>query len=121
MIQEGDYVIFQKADFMKIFPVKKNKPIMIDRNKCHLENLIGKPYGFQYEIKEKQLHFKTRLNAQDKNMVEIVKDNRNLLDKRLNQKLTSDEIESMKKNDDITGTVCHECEIHICFWSAFKF
>jgi len=104
MIQEGEYVIFQKADFMKIFPVKKNKPIMIDRNKCHLENLIGKPYGFQYEIKEKQLHLKTRLNTQDKNMVEIVKDNRNLLDKRLNQKLTSDEIESMKKNDDITGT-----------------
>lgn len=58
MIQEGEYVIFEKAKFMKIFPVKLNKPIMIDRNKCKLNNLIDKPYGYQYEIKNQELFLK---------------------------------------------------------------
>ena len=29
---------------------------MIDKFKCKFDNLIGKPYGFHYEIKEQQLN-----------------------------------------------------------------
>lgn len=105
MIKEGDYVIFEKAKFMKIFPVKKNKPIMIDRNKCKLDNLIAQPFGYQYEIKDQQLFMKND-SIEDKNAVEIKNDNRNLCDVSSNQKLTREEIEGLKKdmkNSDITG------------------
>lgn len=77
---------------------------MIDRTKCRLDNLIDKPFGFEYEMKEQQFELKPHA-VDDKNRVEIVKDNRNLLDQRDNQKLTKDEIDQMRNNDDISGTV----------------
>lgn len=105
MIQEGDYVIFEKAKFMKIFPVKKDKPIMIDRFKTKLDNLIGQPSGYQYEIKNQQLYMKNDL-VKDSDAVQIKNDNRNLVDTPANQKLSREEIEELKanmKNDDMTG------------------
>jgi hypothetical protein len=86
---------------------------MIDRIKCKLENLINMPYGFQYEIKNQQLFIKNEGEAEDISSVEIVKDNRNLLDIRLNQKLTTDQIESMKKDDGIARTVDSDSIIYL--------
>lgn len=104
MIQEGDHVIFKKGEYMKIFPVKTSKPIMIDRFKCRFDNLINQPYGFEYEIKEQQLTLKPHsVSDESKNRVEIVKDNRNLVDKSENQKLTKEDIEQMRSQDDVSG------------------
>jgi tRNA (adenine-N(1)-)-methyltransferase non-catalytic subunit len=76
---------------------------MIDKLKCKFDNLISQPYGFNYEIKDQQLHlFKKALNDEN-NAVEIVKDNRNLLDKTENQKLSRDDIEKMKTAEDMSG------------------
>lgn len=73
MINENDFVILKKANFMKVFQVKLNKykfekiynflnltkisqiffyrQVIIDRFKVKIDGLIGKPYGFKYEIK----------------------------------------------------------------------
>ena len=32
---------------------------MIDRFKCRFDNLIGKPFGYQYEIVNQDFHIKT--------------------------------------------------------------
>jgi hypothetical protein len=88
------------------------RPILIDRNKCHFEKLIGQPYGFQYEIVNQQLNLfkeeddQTEENT-DKNQIEIdIKDNRNLNDDSLNQKLTTQDIDKMKKEEELHGDVC---------------
>jgi hypothetical protein len=79
---------------------------MIDRLKCRFDKLIDQPYGFEYEIKDNQLVLnKPNLLNEDKNKVDIVKDNRNLLDISGNQKLSKEDIEQMKKVDDLSGKV----------------
>lgn len=103
MIQESDYAFFKKGEFMKIFQVKLNKPVMIDKFKCRFDNLINQPYGFEYEIKEQQFILKPPTVTDEKKRVEIVKDNRNLLDKNENQKLTKEDIEQMRETEDLTG------------------
>lgn len=105
MIKEGDYVIFEKAKFMKIFPVKPNKPVMIDRNKTKLDNLIGQPFGFQYEIKGQQMFMKRGTFDEGTSAKDITADNRNLLDSEGNQKLTREEIEALKKNEAVDKNV----------------
>ncbi len=78
---------------------------MIDRFKTKLDNLIGQPSGYQYEIKNQQLFMKNDL-VKDNDAVQIKNDNRNLVDTPANQKLSREEIEDLKtnmKNDDMTG------------------
>ena len=79
---------------------------MIDKFKCRFDNLINQPYGFEYEIKEQQFILKPPTVTDEKKRVEIVKDNRNLLDKNENQKLTKEDIEQMRETEDLTGNVC---------------
>lgn len=102
MISEGDYVIFEKAKFMKIFPVKKDKQFMIDRNKTKLNNLIDQPFGYQYEIKAQQLFLKSN-EIIEKSAIEIKSDNRSLLDSSSNQKLSREEIMAMRDRDGLGG------------------
>lgn len=102
MISEGDYVIFEKAKFMKIFPVKKDKQFMIDRNKTKLNNLIAQPFGYQYEIKGQQLLLKSN-EIIEKTAIEIKSDNRSLLDSSSNQKLSREEIMAMRDRDGLGG------------------
>ena len=79
---------------------------MIDKLKCKFDNLIDKPFGYKYELKDQQLHLVVaNSNSDESNRVEIVKDNRNLLDKTDNQKLTREEIENLKKVQELSGTV----------------
>jgi hypothetical protein len=74
--------------------------------KCKFDNLIEKPFGYKYELKDQQLHLiRTNPNSDDTNKVDIVRDNRNLLDKSDNQKLTREEIENLKKVQELSGTV----------------
>jgi hypothetical protein len=54
---------------------------MIDRIKCKLENLVGKPFGFKYEIKDQQLYLlQNVINEEEMERIELTSDNRNLLD-----------------------------------------
>ncbi len=78
---------------------------MIDRFKTKLDNLIGQPSGYQYEIKNQQLFMKNDM-VKDIDAVQIKNDNRNLVDTPANQKLSREQIEDLKanmKNDDMTG------------------
>ncbi len=101
--------------------------IIIDKIKCQLNNLIGKPFGYKYEIRGQQMHIlqseidvpsvKTEIdvpkvkNGIDEsdlilsNSATITKDNRNLHDKTENQKLSKEDIERLKTMGDLTGTV----------------
>jgi hypothetical protein len=54
---------------------------MIDRIKCKLENLVDKPFGFKYEIKDQQLYLlQNVINEEEMERIELTSDNRNLLD-----------------------------------------
>jgi len=70
-----------------------------------LDNLINQPYGFEYEIKEQQLILRPPSVIDENKRVEIVRDNRNLLDKNENQKLTKEDIDQMRETEDLTGNV----------------
>ena len=105
MIKEGDYVLLEKAKFMKIFPVKRGKPVMIDRNKTKLDNLVGQPYGYQYEIKSQQMFMRRGVRVEESAAKQITADNRNLVDTEDNQKLSREEIEALKKNEDLDKNV----------------
>lgn len=79
---------------------------MIDRFKTKLDNLIDKPYGYKYEIKNQDLHMVQESSNDDDNKPSIAeKDNRNLIDNSENQKLSHDEIEILKKQENISGNV----------------
>ncbi len=78
--------------------------------KCKLNSLVGKPYGFDYELKEQQLSLVTSESAGrlqsgggGNKSIEVNRDNRNLLDRSGNQKMTSDDIERLKTMDDLSG------------------
>lgn len=82
------------------------RPFMIDRFKTKLNNLIDKPFGFKYEIKNQELHIIRNSNNEETEKIAVVdKDNRNLIDNSENQKLSHDEIEKLKKKQDISGNV----------------
>lgn len=90
------------------------RPIMVDKFKCKFDNLINMPYGFKYEIKDQQLHIVKKETVEieetdQNNKADVTKDNRNLIDKTENQKLSRDEIEKMKNRDNISGKVCSDC------------
>jgi len=109
MIRENDYVILKKGDFMKIFQVKAKRQISIDKFKCYFDELIGKPYGFKYEIKNQQFcllkenNMNEEVSTNSTEKIEIVKDNRNLLDNSDNQKLRHGDIEKLKSNEEMSG------------------
>jgi hypothetical protein len=78
---------------------------MIDRLKCKLDNLIGKPYGFNYELKDQQLFLVQNTTSNETSKVDINRDNRDLIDKSDNQKLSREEIEELKKLEDANVTI----------------
>lgn len=119
MINEGEYVILSKAagEHMKIFKVVRGQHVIIDKNKCQLESLIGKPYGFFYELRnDKQFHLlpgysdvsQSGSNGANGAVVlpvpEINKDNRNLFDSSQNQKISHEEIKKLKSSGEHAGT-----------------
>ena len=80
--------------------------MIIDKFKVKFDNLIGKPYGFKYEIKDQQFNLLEKNAGNDEsNCVEIVKDNRNIIDNTKNQKLSQDDIEKLKSTDELSGNV----------------
>ena len=105
-VKKDKYVwILKKSSFHQLIKIYLFRPIMIDRFKTKLDNLIGQPSGYQYEIKNQQLFMKNDL-VKDNDAVQIKNDNRNLVDTPANQKLSREEIEDLKtnmKNDDMTG------------------
>lgn len=85
-----------------------HRPIIIDRFKVKLDELIGKPYGFKYEIKDQQFRLLQKHNnttEENQERVDITKDNRNIVDNSLNQKLSRDDIEKLKIDNEISGDV----------------
>ena len=85
----------------------------MDKVKCKFDNLVSQPYGFKYEIKEQQFYMMRDSNDDLNKEVNIVKDNRNLLDKSENQKLTRSDIEELKKIEDISATVEYDSNIEL--------
>lgn len=70
--------------------------------------MIGKPFGFKYEIKDQKFHLLLENNASAQSVdekIDVVRDNRNIVDNIENQKLSRDDIEKLKLNDDISGNV----------------
>ena len=88
--------------------------MVVDKFKCRFDSLIGKPYGFHYEIKDQQFTMVPapvfapagqQEDQQQPSKLEIDRDNRNLVDNTENQKLTHEDIENMKTLEAISGSV----------------
>ena len=76
----------------------------MDKIKCKLNNLVGKPFGFDYELKDGGFHMYST-EAENSRVVDAVsKDNRNLLDRSGNQTLNHQDIEKLK-SEDLTAHV----------------
>ncbi|CAD5119877.1 DgyrCDS8462 [Dimorphilus gyrociliatus] len=101
IIQLNDQVVVRRNEHLKIFRVRKNRTIIMGKIKFHLDNSIGKPYGSSFEVKNS--HLVDHKSSSDSNSVNIpVKDNRNLRDSKLNQKLSREDIHSLK-DEGCTG------------------
>ncbi|XP_064602606.1 tRNA (adenine(58)-N(1))-methyltransferase non-catalytic subunit TRM6-like [Liolophura sinensis] len=99
LIQEGDKILLKKDNHLKLFEIRRNRPVAVEKVKFTLDAAIGQPYGTLFEVKDKGLVKVLRADYADDAPVEGERgdDNRELLDRDSNQKLSHDEIAQMKE------------------------
>lgn len=109
LIKESDFVLLKKDENMKVVQFVSHKSINMCKMKFTLNGISGHHYGSSFRLQNGQLEkidFKEFLlesddKDEDADSVEA-KDNRSLVDKRDNQKLSRDEINSLRKQG-VTG------------------
>ena len=99
LVKNGDQIIIKKANVLKSFEVRKHRTISMERSKVPLGELIGLPWGCVFEMNKGKIEKLNATDTADDDDVELneAKDNRSLMDARTNQKLTREEIHSMKQ------------------------
>nr|XP_057913474.1 tRNA (adenine(58)-N(1))-methyltransferase non-catalytic subunit TRM6 isoform X2 [Doryrhamphus excisus] len=98
-INEGDYVVLKRGDIFKAVQIQSRKKMAFERQWFFLDNAVGHLYGTTFEIlpggslqPQKQ---KDALSSTD--AMEAGTDNRNIVDDGKSQKLTRDDIETLKE------------------------
>ncbi|XP_004343480.1 hypothetical protein CAOG_07606 [Capsaspora owczarzaki ATCC 30864] len=104
LINENDYVIMTKGDSIKIHLVQRGNLVHFGKLSFKLDSAIGQPCDSYYEVTRDGL---TRVNRVSDVLAEteessVAKSNQFLVDKGSNQKLTADDVQSMKRAN-VTG------------------
>uniref|UniRef100_A0A4W5JXL3 tRNA (adenine(58)-N(1))-methyltransferase non-catalytic subunit TRM6 n=1 Tax=Hucho hucho TaxID=62062 RepID=A0A4W5JXL3_9TELE len=98
-VNEGDYVVLKRGDIYKAVQIQKKKKTVFEKQWFFLDNAVGELYGTTFEVvtggtlqPRKPKHVESSADAK-----EAGTDNRNILDDGKSQKLTRDDIETLKE------------------------
>lgn len=98
-IKEGDYVVLKRGDIFKAVQIQTRKKVIFEKQWFFLDNAVGQLYSTTFEIVsggnlQPQMPKNTESSSDAK---EAGTDNRNIVDDGKSQKLTRDDIETLKE------------------------
>ncbi|XP_077443277.1 tRNA (adenine(58)-N(1))-methyltransferase non-catalytic subunit TRM6 [Stigmatopora argus] len=99
-INEGDYVVLKRGDIYKALQILPKKKIGFEKQWFFLDNAIGHHYSTAFEILpggKLQPAKPKEVQSADSDTKEAGTDNRNIVDDGKSQKLTRDDIETLKE------------------------
>ncbi|XP_057678969.1 tRNA (adenine(58)-N(1))-methyltransferase non-catalytic subunit TRM6 [Corythoichthys intestinalis] len=100
MINEGDNVVLKRGDVYKAVQIESRKKIVFEKQWFFLDNAIGHHYSTAFEISpggQLQLAKPKVVQSAGSDAKEAGTDNRNIVDDGKSQKLTRDDIETLKE------------------------
>ncbi|XP_023829825.1 tRNA (adenine(58)-N(1))-methyltransferase non-catalytic subunit TRM6 [Salvelinus sp. IW2-2015] len=98
-VNEGDYVVLKRGDIYKAVQIQKKKKTVFEKQWFFLDNAVGELYGTTFEVVTGGTlqPRKPKLVESSADAKEAGTDNRNILDDGKSQKLTRDDIETLKE------------------------
>ncbi|XP_059211676.1 tRNA (adenine(58)-N(1))-methyltransferase non-catalytic subunit TRM6 [Centropristis striata] len=98
-IKEGDYVVLKRGDIYKAVQIQTKKKVIFEKQWFFLDNAVGQLYSSTFEIVaggtlQPRMPKNTESSSDAK---EAGIDNRNIVDDGKSQKLTRDDIETLKE------------------------
>uniref|UniRef100_A0A8C1AMD5 tRNA (adenine(58)-N(1))-methyltransferase non-catalytic subunit TRM6 n=1 Tax=Cyprinus carpio carpio TaxID=630221 RepID=A0A8C1AMD5_CYPCA len=98
-ISFGDYVVLKRGDVFKSVQVENKKKVIFEKQWFFLDNAVGQLFGTRFEIEAGgSLKLKAAKHSGDSlDSKEAGQDNRHILDDGKSQKLTRDDIETLKE------------------------
>jgi len=98
-IKEGDYVVLKRGDIFKAVQIQTRKKVIFEKQWFFLDNAVGQLYSTTFDIVsggnlQPQMPKNTESSSDAK---EAGTDNRNIVDDGKSQKLTRDDIETLKE------------------------
>ncbi|XP_059897471.1 tRNA (adenine(58)-N(1))-methyltransferase non-catalytic subunit TRM6 [Gadus macrocephalus] len=99
IIKDGDYVVLKRGDIYKAVQIQIKKKVMFEKQWLFLEKAVGQLYSTAFEVVsgghlEPQ---KAKTTESSTDAQEAGSDNRNIVDDGKSQKLTRDDIETLKE------------------------
>uniref|UniRef100_A0A8C9RBB6 tRNA (adenine(58)-N(1))-methyltransferase non-catalytic subunit TRM6 n=1 Tax=Scleropages formosus TaxID=113540 RepID=A0A8C9RBB6_SCLFO len=99
IIKDGDFVVLQRGDVYKAVQIQKKRKVIFEKQWFFLDNAVGELYGSTFEVASggslqprKSKHPEIPAEVKESGM-----DNRNIVDDGRSQKLTRDDIETLKE------------------------
>ncbi|KAG9344680.1 hypothetical protein JZ751_010366 [Albula glossodonta] len=99
IIKEGDCVVMKRGDIFKAAQIQKKRKVIFEKQWLFLDKTIGELYGTTFEIASGGT-LQPRKPKHTESSTEVKKagtDNRNIVDDGRSQKLTRDDIETLKE------------------------
>ncbi|XP_016429346.1 tRNA (adenine(58)-N(1))-methyltransferase non-catalytic subunit TRM6-like [Sinocyclocheilus rhinocerous] len=98
-ISYGDYVVLKRGDVFKSVQVENKKKVVFEKQWFFLDHAVGQLYGTRFEIEAGgSLKLKAAKHTGDSlDSKEAGQDNRHIVDDGRSQKLTRDDIETLKE------------------------
>ncbi|KAG7460717.1 hypothetical protein MATL_G00201770 [Megalops atlanticus] len=97
-IKEGDCVVLKRGDVFKAAQIQKKRKVIFEKQWFLLDNAVGELYGTTFEVASGGTlqPLKPKHNECSAEVKEAGTDNRNIVDDGRSQKLTRDDIETLK-------------------------
>ncbi|XP_059368166.1 tRNA (adenine(58)-N(1))-methyltransferase non-catalytic subunit TRM6 [Carassius carassius] len=98
-ISYGDYVVLKRGDIFKSVQIENKKKVIFEKQWFFLDNAVGQLYGAVFEIEAGgSLKLKAAKHSGDSlDSKEAGQDNRHIMDDGRSQKLSRDDIETLKE------------------------
>ncbi|XP_042359863.1 tRNA (adenine(58)-N(1))-methyltransferase non-catalytic subunit TRM6 [Plectropomus leopardus] len=98
-IKEGDYVVLKRGDIFKAVQIQSTKKVIFEKQWFFLDNAVDQLYSSTFEILAGGIlqPLKPKDTESSTDSKEAGTDNRNIVDDGKSQKLTRDDIETLKE------------------------
>uniref|UniRef100_A0A8C9XAF7 tRNA (adenine(58)-N(1))-methyltransferase non-catalytic subunit TRM6 n=1 Tax=Sander lucioperca TaxID=283035 RepID=A0A8C9XAF7_SANLU len=98
-IKEGDYVVLKRGDIFKAVQIQPKKKVIFEKQWLFLDKAVGQLYSSTFEIVSGGIlqPLKPKHTESSSDAKEAGTDNRNIVDDGKSQKLTRDDIETLKE------------------------
>uniref|UniRef100_A0A8C5C2M9 tRNA (adenine(58)-N(1))-methyltransferase non-catalytic subunit TRM6 n=1 Tax=Gadus morhua TaxID=8049 RepID=A0A8C5C2M9_GADMO len=96
IIKDGDYVVLKRGDIYKAVQIQIKKKVMFEKQWLFLEKAVGQLYSTSFEVVSGG-HLEPQKAKTTESSTEAGSDNRNIVDDGKSQKLTRDDIETLKE------------------------